>query len=200
MAPTSRSPAPGRTKYRCVSLSGPKTWVTPSKVVVMGLSHGRERSAPPPATATAAATTAGRSLVGNAGLLLTRVALLKQGEEKNFAVVDAAMNDLSRPALYDAYHRIEPVVAGDGEPRRYDVVGPICESGDFLARDRDLAIAAGDLLAVLSAGAYGMAMSSNYNSRPRAAEVLVRGRDSFLARQRESVADLMRGERPLPPD
>ena len=142
----------------------------------------------------------GRSLVGNAGLLLTRVALLKQGEEKNFAVVDAAMNDLSRPALYDAYHRIEPVVAGDGEPRRYDVVGPICESGDFLARDRDLAIAAGDLLAVLSAGAYGMAMSSNYNSRPRAAEVLVRGRDSFLARQRESVADLMRGERPLPPD
>ncbi|MCB1908800.1 MAG: diaminopimelate decarboxylase [Rhodocyclaceae bacterium] len=142
----------------------------------------------------------GRSLVGNAGLLLTRVELLKQGEEKNFAVVDAAINDLARPALYDAYHDIEPVHADAAESRRYDVVGPVCESGDFLGRDRDLAVRSGDLLAVLSAGAYGMTMSSNYNSRPRAAEVLVRGRQCILARQRESVDDLMRGEHPLPAD
>ena len=140
----------------------------------------------------------GRSLVGNAGLLLTRVELLKQGEEKSFAVVDAAMNDLARPALYDAYHQIEAVVENDLAARQYDVVGPICESGDFLARSRMLAIRPGDLVAVLSAGAYGMTMSSNYNSRPRAAEVLVRGREAFPARQRETVEDLMRGERPLP--
>ncbi|MCB1929074.1 MAG: diaminopimelate decarboxylase [Rhodocyclaceae bacterium] len=140
----------------------------------------------------------GRSLVGNAGLLLTRVELLKQGEEKSFAVVDAAMNDLARPALYDAYHQIEAVVENDLAARQYDVVGPICESGDFLARSRMLAIRPGDLVAVLSAGAYGMTMSSNYNSRPRAAEVLVRGHEAFPARQRESVEDLMRGERPLP--
>lgn len=140
----------------------------------------------------------GRSLVANAGLLLTRIEFLKHGTEKNFAIVDAAMNDLARPALYDAYHAVVPVSPRDGEPIPYDVVGPICESGDFLARDRDLAVAEGDLLAVLSAGAYGMTMSSNYNTRPRAAEVVVSGTDTHLARARERVEDLFRGESPLP--
>ena len=140
----------------------------------------------------------GRSLVGNAGLLLTRVEYLKHGEEKNFAVVDAAMNDLARPALYDAYHGIEPVRRRDAAPERYEIVGPICESGDFLAHDRALAIESGDLLAILSAGAYGMTMSSNYNTRCRAAEVMVDGETTFLAREREQVQDLIRGESPLP--
>jgi diaminopimelate decarboxylase len=142
----------------------------------------------------------GRSLVGNAGLLLTRVELLKHGEEKNFAVVDAAMNDLARPALYDAYHEIVKVGAGDTamETRRYEIVGPICESGDFLGHDRALAIAPGDLLAVLSAGAYGMAMSSNYNTRPRAAEVMVDGAAMHLIRRRETVAELFKHEKLLP--
>jgi diaminopimelate decarboxylase len=142
----------------------------------------------------------GRSLVGNAGLLLTRVELLKHGEEKNFAVVDAAMNDLARPALYDAYHEIVKVGSGDTAPvaGSYEIVGPICESGDFLGHDRDLALAPGDLLAILSAGAYGMAMSSNYNTRPRAAEVMVDGDALHLIRRREAIAELFAGESLLP--
>ncbi len=142
----------------------------------------------------------GRSLVGNAGLLLTRVELLKHGEEKNFAVVDAAMNDLARPALYDAFHEIVKVGAGGtaAAARSYEIVGPICESGDFLGHDRTLAIAAGDLLAILSAGAYGMAMSSNYNTRPRAAEVMVDGEAAHLVRRRETVAELFAPESLLP--
>lgn len=142
----------------------------------------------------------GRSLVGNAGLLLTRVELLKHGAEKNFAVVDAAMNDLARPALYDAYHEIVKVDSGDTatETRHYEIVGPICESGDFLGHDRVLALAFGDLLAILSAGAYGMAMASNYNTRPRAAEVMVDGDAMHLIRRRETVAELFAGESRLP--
>jgi diaminopimelate decarboxylase len=139
----------------------------------------------------------GRALVGNAGVLLTRVEYLKHGAH-NFAVVDAAMNDLIRPALYDAFHEIVPVVARQGARRRYQVVGPICESADFLGHDRELALAEGDLLAVLSAGAYGMSMSSNYNSRPRAAEVMVDGAAVHLIRERERVAQLFALERLLP--
>jgi diaminopimelate decarboxylase len=142
----------------------------------------------------------GRSLVGNAGLLLTRVEVLKHGEEKNFAIVDAAMNDLARPALYDAWHDIVPVkeLGGNDTVKRYEIVGPICESGDFLGHDRDLPLAEGDLLAILSAGAYGMAMSSNYNTRPRAAEVLVDGATAHLVRRREEVAQLFALESALP--
>jgi diaminopimelate decarboxylase len=146
----------------------------------------------------------GRSLVGNAGLLLTRVELLKHGEEKNFAVVDAAMNDLARPALYDAFHEIVKVGAGNTAAAaapvegRYEIVGPICESGDFLGHDRELSLAPGDLLAILSAGAYGMAMSSNYNTRPRAAEVMVDGDRMYLIRRRETVAELFAAESRLP--
>jgi len=140
----------------------------------------------------------GRALVGNAGALLTRVEYLKHGAERNFAVVDAAMNDLMRPALYDAWHDIVPVVSRPGTPQRYEVVGPVCESGDFLGHDRDLALAEGDLLAVMSAGAYGMSMSSNYNSRPRAAEVIVDGAAVHLVRARESVPELFALERRLP--
>jgi diaminopimelate decarboxylase len=140
----------------------------------------------------------GRSLVGNAGVLLTRVEVLKHGSERNFAVVDAAMNDLARPALYDAWHEIVPVAAGNSAPATYDVVGPICESGDFLGRGRELAVAEGDLLAVQSAGAYGMAMSSNYNSRPRAAEVMVDGDTPYLIRRREEVTELFAAEQLLP--
>jgi diaminopimelate decarboxylase len=136
----------------------------------------------------------GRSLVGNAGLLLTQVDVLKHGEEKDFAIVDAAMNDLARPALYDAFHDIVPVQARGGTGRCYEIVGPVCESGDFLGHDRDLALAEGDLLAILSAGAYGMAMSSNYNTRPRAAEVMVDGDRVQLVRHRETVAELFAGE------
>ena len=139
----------------------------------------------------------GRALVGNAGVLLTRVEYLKHGE-RNFAVVDAAMNDLIRPALYDAFHEIVPVSPRTQTPRRYEVVGPVCESGDFLGHDRELALAEGDLLAVLSAGAYGMSMSSNYNTRPRAAEVMVDGGRVHLIRERETVVELMAGERLLP--
>jgi len=140
----------------------------------------------------------GRSLVGNAGLLLTKVEVLKHGEEKDFAVVDAAMNDLARPALYDAFHDIVPVAPRQGDTRCYEIVGPICESGDFLGHDRDLALTEGDLLAILSAGAYGMTMSSNYNTRPRAAEVMVDGDQVHLVRQRETVAQLLAGESLLP--
>ncbi|NMG28671.1 diaminopimelate decarboxylase [Aromatoleum evansii] len=139
----------------------------------------------------------GRSLVGNAGLLLTRVEYLKPGEEKNFAIVDAAMNDLARPALYDAYHEVVAVQPRAGEVKNYEIVGPICESGDFLAHDRELAVEEGDLVALLSAGAYGMAMSSNYNTRPRAAEVMVDGDRVHLIRRRETVESLYALESPL---
>jgi len=141
----------------------------------------------------------GRSLVGNAGLLLTRVEYVKQGNERCFAIVDAAMNDLMRPALYDAWHDIRAVrTRPDMAPRRCEVVGPVCESGDFLGRDRMLAVEEGDLLAVLSAGAYGMSMSSNYNTRPRAAEVIVDGDRIHVVRSRESVAELFARESLLP--
>ncbi len=140
----------------------------------------------------------GRALVGNAGVLLTRIEYLKHGEEKNFAIVDAAMNDLMRPALYDAWHDILPVRQGAAAAAEYEVVGPVCESGDFLGHARRLAVAPGDLLAVMSAGAYGMVMSSNYNTRPRAAEVLVDGGRAYLIRERESVAQLFAGEHILP--
>jgi len=132
----------------------------------------------------------GRALVGNAGLLLTKVEYLKHTEAKNFAIVDAAMNDLMRPALYDAYHDILPVTAGEDEAQTYEIVGPVCESGDFLGHDRKLALLQGDLLAIMSAGAYGMSMSSNYNTRPRAAEVMVDGDQHHLIRQRESIEQL----------
>ena len=140
----------------------------------------------------------GRALVGNAGVLLTRVEYLKHGEEKNFAIVDAAMNDLMRPALYDAYHHIQSVRQHDIASQQYEVVGPVCETGDFLGHARELAIAPNDLLAVMSAGAYGMSMSSNYNSRPRAAEVMVRGATVQLVRERESVQQLFSGEHLFP--
>ena len=141
----------------------------------------------------------GRRLVGDAGVLLTRVRVAKPGASRNFAVVDAAMNDLLRPALYDAWHAVDPVRPRDGSAMRWDVVGPICESGDFLALDRDLALAEGDLLAVRTAGAYAMAMSSNYNARPRACEVLVDGAAAHLIRRRETVAELHAHELRLPP-
>jgi len=140
----------------------------------------------------------GRRLVGNAGLLLTRVEYLKPGAARNFAIVDAAMNDLARPALYGAWHEIVPVVSRPGTTAVWEIVGPICESGDFLGRGRELALAAGDLLAILSAGAYGMTMSSNYNSRPRAAEVLIDGAAAHLIRRRESVEELFALEQRLP--
>jgi diaminopimelate decarboxylase len=140
----------------------------------------------------------GRNLVGNAGLLLTRVEYLKHGQERNFAIVDAAMNDLIRPALYDAHHGIVPVRPRSGPGEVFDVVGPVCETGDFLGHERRLTLAEGDLLAVLSAGAYGMAQSSNYNTRSRAAEVMVDGEAMHLIREREPVASLYALEHRLP--
>jgi diaminopimelate decarboxylase len=140
----------------------------------------------------------GRRLVADAGVLLTRVIDLKRNGEHGFAIVDAAMNDLLRPALYDAWHGVDPVAPRDAPGARWDIVGPVCESADFLARSRNLALVAGDLLAVRTAGAYGMAMSSNYNARPRAAEVVVDGAQVHLARRREAVEDLWRGEARLP--
>ncbi|MDR5772713.1 MULTISPECIES: diaminopimelate decarboxylase [unclassified Caballeronia] len=140
----------------------------------------------------------GRSLVGNAGVLLTRVEYLKPGEEKNFAIVDAAMNDLARPAMYEAFHRIVPVIERKASARLYDVVGPVCESGDWLGRDRELAVEQGDLLAILSAGAYGFVMSSNYNTRARAAEIMVDGERARVVREREEVKQLFAGESILP--
>jgi diaminopimelate decarboxylase len=140
----------------------------------------------------------GRRLVGNAGLLLTKVEYLKPGEIKNFAIVDAAMNDLARPALYDAWHDILPVTPHDGATQNWEIVGPICETGDFLGRARPLALAPGDLLAIMSAGAYGMAMSSNYNTRPRAAEVMVDGAKAHIVRRRETVEELYALESLLP--
>ena len=136
----------------------------------------------------------GRSLVGNAGVCLTEVLYLKPGEHKNFCIVDAAMNDLPRPAMYQAYHQIVPLSPRDGPGINYDVVGPVCESGDWLGRDRNLQVQSGDMLAVLSAGAYCMSMASNYNTRGRAAEVLVDGEQAHLIRRRESAADQMQHE------
>lgn len=132
----------------------------------------------------------GRSIVGNAGVLLTEVQYLKHGATKNFAVVDAAMNDLMRPAMYEAWHGVQPVSRRAAAAKEYDVVGPVCESGDWLARGRSLALEQGDLLAIMSTGAYGMTMASNYNTRGRAAEVLVDGERFTLIRQRENPADL----------
>jgi diaminopimelate decarboxylase len=138
----------------------------------------------------------GRSLVGNAGVLVTEVLVLKEGAAKNFCIVDAAMNDLLRPAMYQAWMRVEPLrPRSDAPVRTWDIVGPVCESGDWLARDRALALAPGDRLAVLSAGAYGMAMASNYNSRARAAEVMVDGDRAFVIREREDTTALFAGER-----
>lgn len=136
----------------------------------------------------------GRSIVGPAGVLLTRVEYLKPGAERNFAIVDAAMNDLLRPALYDAYHGVLPVRETAAEQAVWELVGPVCESGDFLAHARRLALQAGDLLALRDAGAYGFAMSSNYNSRPRPAEVMIDGQRPQLIRARETLDDLWRGE------
>ncbi len=136
----------------------------------------------------------GRSLAGNAGVLLAEVLVLKPGETKNFCIVDAAMNDLMRPAMYEAWMRIEPCTAREQPPVLWDVVGPVCESGDWLGRDRELTVQPGDIVAVLSAGAYGMAMASNYNTRPRAAEVMVDGDAVHLIRERESVQSLFAGE------
>ncbi len=142
----------------------------------------------------------GRAIAGNAGILLTKVLYLKHNEHKNFAIVDAAMNDLMRPALYDAWQEIVPLqqidkgAANQPVTKTYDVVGPICETGDFLGKERELAISAGDYLAVRSAGAYGFSMSSNYNSRPRAAEIMVDGNHATVIRQRETIDALFSGE------
>lgn len=140
----------------------------------------------------------GRSIVGNAGVLLTRVQYLKHAEAKNFAIVDAAMNDLMRPALYDAWQEIVPLQKRAGETKKYDVVGPVCESGDFLGRDRELRVQAGDLLAVCSAGAYGSSMSSNYNTRPRCPEVIVKGDRFHVVRRRETLEEMLLPESLLP--
>lgn len=141
----------------------------------------------------------GRSIVANAGVMLTQVEFLKPTEEKNFAIIDGAMNDLIRPSLYSAYQEIIPVeLREEGETKAWDLVGPVCETGDFLGKDRQLNLQAGDLLAVCSAGAYGFTMASNYNTRPRAAEVMVDDNQPHLIRKRETLVDLMRGEQALP--
>jgi diaminopimelate decarboxylase len=136
----------------------------------------------------------GRSLVGNAGVCVSEVIYLKPGEQKNFCIIDAAMNDLPRPALYQAFHAIVPLQVSDKPLTTYDVVGPVCESGDWIGRDRDLSVAAGEYVAVLSAGAYCMSMASNYNTRGRAAEVLVDGSKAHLIRRRETAQDQLRQE------
>ncbi|MDB5794663.1 MAG: lysA [Noviherbaspirillum sp.] len=136
----------------------------------------------------------GRSIAGNAGILLTEVQYLKHGADKNFAIVDAAMNDLVRPAMYEAWHGVKPVIQGSGTEKVYDIVGPVCESGDWLARARSLALQQGDLLAIMSAGAYGMTMASNYNTRGRAAEIMVDGSRVHLIRKREVASDLFAHE------
>ena len=138
----------------------------------------------------------GRFMVGNAGVLLTRVVYEKRGSAKTFKIVDAAMNDLIRPTLYEGWHQIAPVVKPDGDTAELtDVVGPICETGDYLAQNRELPpVQAGDLLAVMSAGAYGFTMASNYNTRPMPAEILVSGSDAHLVRERQTLEDLVRGE------
>lgn len=140
----------------------------------------------------------GRSIAANAGIFVTRIEYLKKSEQKNFAIVDGAMNDLIRPALYGAWQEIVPVEKSSKAAAVYDVVGPVCESSDFLGKDRELNIAAGDLLAVRSAGAYGFVMSSNYNTRPRVAEIMIDCSDSYLVRERETVAELFVNEYMLP--
>jgi diaminopimelate decarboxylase len=140
----------------------------------------------------------GRSLVGNAGVLLTKVEYLKPGAEKNFCIVDAAMTELMRPALYEAHHGIVPVQTKQTKALTYDVVGPVCESGDWLGRDRKLAVEEGDLLAILSAGAYGFVMASNYNTRPKPAEIMVDGKNAYVIRAREKMSDLFATENVLP--
>jgi diaminopimelate decarboxylase len=137
-------------------------------------------------------------LVGNAGVLLTKVEYLKPGAEKNFCIVDAAMTELMRPALYEAYHGIVPVETKAVKSSTYDVVGPVCESGDWLGKDRDLAVEEGDLLAILSAGAYGFVMASNYNTRPKPAEIMVDGKNAYVIRARENMKDLFAHEMVLP--
>jgi len=138
----------------------------------------------------------GRAIMGNVGIMVTRALYLKENDQKKFVIVDAGMNDLLRPSLYDAYHRIDPVVKNRRAEVLADIVGPICESGDFLARERSLpAVKQDELLAVRSAGAYAFAMSSNYNSRPRAAEVLVKGDRFHVVRKRETYADLIADDR-----
>jgi diaminopimelate decarboxylase len=140
----------------------------------------------------------GRSLVGNAGVLLTTVQYLKPGAEKNFCIVDAAMTELMRPALYEAHHGIVPVQTKEAKSSTYDVVGPVCESGDWLGRDRKLAVEEGDLLAILSTGAYGFVMASNYNTRPKPAEIMVDGKNVYVIRAREKTSDLFASETILP--
>ena len=140
----------------------------------------------------------GRAIAGNAGILVTQVEFIKSNDEKNFAIVDAAMNDLMRPALYNAWQDIIPVDKKSGESQLYDIVGPICETGDFLGKDRDLIIEAGTLLAVRSSGAYGFTMSSNYNTRPRVAEIMVDGNKIHVVRERETVESLFANEKILP--
>lgn len=143
----------------------------------------------------------GRYIAANAGVFLTRVEFLKLNDYKNFAIIDGAMNDLLRPALYDAWQEIRPLQEQSAEPKRvYDLVGPVCETGDFLGKDRELALAANDVLAVMSAGAYGFVMGSNYNSRGRAAEVMVDGHQHYLVRERETLSSLFAGEHVLPND
>ena len=140
----------------------------------------------------------GRAIAANAGIFVTQVLYLKENSDKRFAIVDGAMNDLIRPALYSAWQNIIPVVPRDSEAYEFDIVGPVCETGDFLGKERKLALAAGDLLAVRSSGAYGFAMASNYNTRPRAAEVMVDGEHAFLVREREKISQLWQGEQLLP--
>jgi diaminopimelate decarboxylase len=140
----------------------------------------------------------GRVITANAGILVTKVEYLKHAEHKNFAIVDAGMNDLIRPSLYDAWHEIIPVAKKQGNPQIYDVVGPVCETGDFLGKNRELILAEGDLLAIRTAGAYGFCMSSNYNSRPRSAEVLVDNNQAYLIRKRETIAELFADESLMP--
>ncbi len=140
----------------------------------------------------------GRAIAGNAGVLLTEVLFLKHSEEKNFAIIDAAMNDLMRPALYGAWQEIVPLQPRNSEQKLYDLVGPVCETGDFLGKDRKMSLLAGDVLAVKSAGAYGFTMSSNYNSRPRAVEIMVDAGKAHVIRQRESLEQLLQGESVLP--
>jgi diaminopimelate decarboxylase len=140
----------------------------------------------------------GRSIAANAGILITRVEYLKSNGEKNFAIIDAAMNDMIRPSLYQAWMEISRIAEGPGSCARYDLVGPVCETGDFLGKDRDLCLEAGDILAMFCAGAYGFSMASNYNSRGRAAEIMVDGKNHFLVRARETISDLVRGESVLP--
>jgi diaminopimelate decarboxylase len=141
----------------------------------------------------------GRAIAANAGILLTKVEYLKPTEDKDFAIIDAAMNDLIRPSLYSAWQQIIPVTEHPkGRPGRYDLVGPVCETGDFLGKDRELTLSEGDLLAVRSSGAYGFTMASNYNTRPRAVEIMVDAAQAHVVRERETIADLLRGEHVLP--